>query len=128
MTNEEFEAYLESIGGYINGWYTDRPPILKRGFCSCGNGWLGIIRDLTDALIKNGWDKQILQVKEKFGGLRFYTNGLPEIGHQLILEAETKSIQTCEECGEPGKQTRDGWIVTLCDKHNQERLESKQKK
>lgn len=120
MTNEEFEAYLKSIGGLENGWFSDRDPIVSRGFCSCGNGWLGIIKNLIDDLIKLGWDKQILQIKEKFGGLRFYTNGLPESGHELIMKAMDKSCEVCEECGEPGRVISGSWIRTLCPTHNPE--------
>lgn len=55
------------------------------------------------------------QVKEKFGGLRFYmTHGNDEI-FSLISEAESKSYKTCEECGEPGDQKDTGWVKTLCD-------------
>lgn len=56
-----------------------------------------------------------VQVKEKFGGLRFYmTSGNDEI-YDLIGEAEAKSYKTCEECGEPGEEKPMSWIRTLCD-------------
>ena len=55
------------------------------------------------------------QVKEKFGGLRFYmTTGSREI-RDLIGKAEKLSFQTCEECGEPGKGRSGRLITTLCD-------------
>lgn len=55
------------------------------------------------------------QVKEKFGGLRFYmTSGDDEI-YQAISEAETLSHYTCEECGNHGKKRDLAWIRTLCD-------------
>jgi predicted HicB family RNase H-like nuclease len=55
------------------------------------------------------------QVKEKFGGLRFYmTSGTDEI-YNLISEAEAKSRETCEECGKPGEERSMPWIRTLCD-------------
>ena len=55
------------------------------------------------------------QVKEKFGGLRFYmTCGTDEI-FNLIDEAEELSYKTCEECGKPGEEKDTGWIRTLCD-------------
>ncbi len=55
------------------------------------------------------------QVKEKYGGLRFYmTCGTDEI-FDLIEEAEALSYKTCEECGEPGEERNTGWIRTLCD-------------
>lgn len=56
------------------------------------------------------------QVKEKFGGLRFYmTIGTDEV-YALIGKAEALSCKTCEECGEPGEKRTDlGWIYTLCN-------------
>lgn len=55
------------------------------------------------------------QVKEKFGGLRFYmTCGTGEI-FDLIDGAEALSYETCEECGSPGESRDTGWIRTLCD-------------
>jgi hypothetical protein len=55
------------------------------------------------------------QVKEKFGGLRFYmTSGTDEI-FDLIEEAEALSCKTCEECGKPGEERPGGWIHTHCD-------------
>lgn len=57
-----------------------------------------------------------LQVKTKYGGLRFYmTHGTDEI-FELIDEAEDKSYEICELCGEKGKPRDIGWIWTLCDK------------
>jgi hypothetical protein len=62
----------------------------------------------------------IVQVKEKFGGLRFYTNGgTPEM-HNYIHFAEMISRNMCEECGAPGKTRNGRWIRTLCEKHHKE--------
>jgi hypothetical protein len=55
------------------------------------------------------------QVKEKFGGLRFYmTSGSDEI-YDLINKAEVLSRKTCEECGQPGEEGAGSWIRTLCE-------------
>lgn len=118
MTNEDFEKFLESIGGLKNGFYTDRPAIKSRGFFSIHNGWLRIVKELIEKLIELDWNKEICQVKEKFGGLRFYTNGLPEGGFEAIMEAENLSYNVCEDCGSSGELRKDlGWILTLCDEH-----------
>lgn len=61
------------------------------------------------------------QVKEKFGGLRFYVDGATEKHYNYITFAESMSYRTCEECGAPGKTYTDGWHVTLCDHHAKER-------
>ena len=57
------------------------------------------------------------QVKEKFGGLRFYVQAATDKHYQYINFAESMSYRTCESCGAPGKTYTDGWHVTLCDIH-----------
>jgi len=57
------------------------------------------------------------QVKEKFGGLRFYVNGTTDKHHNYISFAESMSYRTCEECGAAGKTYTNGWHTTLCDIH-----------
>lgn len=58
-----------------------------------------------------------VQVKEKFGGLRFYVQAATDKHYQYISFAESMSYRTCEECGNPGKTYTDGWHMTLCDIH-----------
>jgi len=122
LEDGEFDNFLESIGGLENGFYTDREPIKDSGFFCIGNGWLGVVRSLIEDLIELGWDKQICQVKEKFGGLRFYINSGSDEIYKKIFEAEIKSNGICEKCGEPGKSISGGWIVTLCESHAEEKL------
>jgi hypothetical protein len=60
------------------------------------------------------------QVKEKFGGLRFYYggNGDPYIDG-LVRMAENVASYTCEQCGSTDKtvdRNSGGWIITLCKK------------
>jgi hypothetical protein len=121
MTDEDFEAFLKSIGGLENGYYTGRDPITARGYFAVDNGWLGILQRLIVDLIELGWDKQICQVKEKFGGLRFYTNGVSEDVYSRIRLAEDASYITCEKCGELGELRGGGWMATLCDEHSEGR-------
>jgi len=121
MTDEDFTSFLEDVGGLENGYFTDRPRIKEAGFFAIGPGWYGLVKELIEGAIAAGWDRQICQVKEKFGGLRFYINSAPDEVRALIREAENKSYEICEVCGEPGEMRHGGWIVTLCDKHNAER-------
>ena len=58
-----------------------------------------------------------VQVKEKFGGLRFYVQAATDAHYKYITFAESMSYRTCEECGAPGKTYTDGWHTTLCDIH-----------
>ena len=94
---------------------------------TCGDGWYTIIDRLCHQiqwhvkynLNSNGVegiaDVEAVQVKEKFGGLRFYYGGGDEFIHGLVSMAEEMSNCTCEECGSPGTQNEGGWINTFCE-------------
>lgn len=130
MTKEELDKYIESIGGLVNGWYPDREPIMHCP-CSVDEGWYEHIHNLMVELIKAGWNKEIKQIKEKFGGLRFYIGSGNEKIWEIITKYETLSYTICEKCGEFGTLRKDGgnyggWWQTLCDKHYIE-IKEKQK-
>ena len=67
-----------------------------------------------------------IQVKEKYGGLRFYYSGGDDYIHGIVAMAENLSDITCEQCGKPGKQNKEGWIVTLCDDCRGYKLENEE--
>ena len=61
------------------------------------------------------------QIKEKFGGLRFYYQGGNEQIHGMVRMAEAWAGTACEECGGIGTRRSGGWVRTLCDQHEAER-------
>ena len=91
---------------------------------SCGDGWYNILNSLMSNIQghidwKNKKEEVVPQVtldqvKEKFGTLRFYYTGGDDYIRGLVSMAESMSAVTCEECGNPGKQTHGGWIKTTC--------------
>lgn len=99
------------IGPYGKEWPRDY--VLE----SVGKGWGDIVSKLIDDLFELGWDGELHQIKEKFGGLRFYIGGGSDEVHKRIGQAENESLRTCERCGRPGKPTNDGWVQTLCEAH-----------
>ena len=64
--------------------------------------------------------KQVIvsQVKEKFGGLRFYIDYGDDTIYGMIRMAESMSYRTCEVCGNPGEPNSEGWISTRCETHH----------
>jgi len=76
-----------------------------------------IEKDLIDAIEQL---PVIIQVKEKFGTLRFYVNGATEEMENYIRFAEAMTSRICEDCGSPGKSRSGGWVRVLCDKHDKE--------
>ena len=93
---------------------------------ACGDGWYDIIDTLCSNIkhyvrqqnLKDDTGDLIieaLQVKEKFGGLRFYIYGGDDYIRGLVSMAESMSYRVCEECGSPGKANKKGWIKTLCE-------------
>jgi hypothetical protein len=84
-----------------------------------GKGWSELISKLVTDLELLGWDGNVYQVKEKFGGLRFYIGPGNNAIDQRIHDAERDSYTICETCGAPGK-LRGGlnmghWLKTRCD-------------
>ena len=127
------------------GWWTkyeDRKPdqIMGPG-CGLGRGWLPIVEELDRQLAEIAPDYEIHQIKEKFGGLRYYVGTIFGTGthwdqytketivddleeqalwnafHALITEAENKCGVTCEVCGEEGTIEGPRWLRCRCPEH-----------
>lgn len=62
----------------------------------------------------------VAQIKEKFGGLRFYYDGGDVHIGGMVRMAESWAAHSCEECGSPGTSGGKGWIKTLCPTHRAE--------
>lgn len=111
-----------------------------------GVGWIGLVDryfDVVDHVVPEHVGFKVVQIKEKFGGLRLYCQPvLPQmktkqadddviVSHQprklerweLELQmaktlAEQRSYFVCERCGQPGRlRVRDGYYFTACDEH-----------
>lgn len=119
------------------------------GFNSIGDSvgpgwWLPLLEafDIIEAIMVNEPEYRfnVRQIKEKFGGLRFYwslehvnAGGDEEVAEdahrtelaysisQLTQVAEDKCEKRCETCGEPGELRSSGWLKILCDKHARKR-------
>jgi len=118
-------------------WETLRnecPRLYKNGMIfECGEGWYDLIHDLSikieNILDKNALEHKVpegeeneiiemfaVQVKEKYGTLRFYMSCETDYISGLIEDAEAASSQTCESCGDFAKMRGSTWLEVKCDK------------
>lgn len=87
----------------------------------CGPGWYPIIAELDETLGQLDPDYTVQQVKEKFGGLRYYYTPSGPLGDEVgakmaacVRTAEARAARTCEHTGEPGVlMARGSWYATL---------------
>ena len=90
----------------------------------CGPGWYPLIKDALTKLEALGiTDLAVLQVKEKFGGLRIYLSFDNDETDAIIAAADQEARKTCEECGsKENVELRDGgWLRTLCNQCEEKR-------
>jgi hypothetical protein len=81
-------------------------------------GWQPLIQEFLDFCEQLPYEVTIMQVKEKFGGLRIYMAYSNDEVEEKKAKLEKKASETCEICGQPGYLRTDrSWIKTLCDKH-----------
>jgi len=111
LTNKLYEEFE-----WFRPWYR----------VECADGWFEVIYKLCKN-IQNVLDKEVqkgqpledftvVQVKEKFGGLRFYTHNSIAAIEDLIESAYDEVNEICEYCGDEGVLRKDlGWIRTLCN-------------
>ena len=60
---------------------------------------------------------EIIEVKEKFGSLRFYSNWQTNEIISIITRYEDLSTETCCACGAPATRISTGHIAPWCDRH-----------
>ena len=94
----------------------------------CNDGWFDLLDKLCATLeqliaaLPDADDRQAhraVQVKEKFGALRFYTDRV--VDKQIadaIAKAERASTTVCDICSKPGELgTHKGVVATRCAEH-----------
>lgn len=118
----EYDKFCDNLLTKYSKIFTDTP------YIECDSGWFQLIDELSEEL--NEKAKQyapgtisVVQIKEKFGGLRYYVNytdGLPEEDifdiEQIICRYENLSHKTCQQCGKGGTicARTAYWVSTLC--------------
>lgn len=124
MNEEKTKKLIESF-----------PLVFKPDFhFECDQGWYDLITEYSEKLtnvikkLPNEMHEvfKTLQLKEKFGSMRWYisipTEEYPEQRDEflnIIREVEGKSCKICEYCGNPGEIKRMNpkayWLMCLCE-------------
>lgn len=139
-TEDQYEAFAKRMEETYPKMFAE-----PYGGFAVGAGWWPILEKLCDniqrhtdwrntqraRLLENNEYKhpvpdevdqvKVSQIKEKFGGLRFYYDGGDDTIDGMVRMAESWASTTCEECGAVGQQRSGGWIRTLCDEHAKNR-------
>lgn len=101
-------------------------PRYRKTAITIGDGWIDLVLELDRSLSLIAPDYRVLQIKEKFGELRFYyalpADADPDLlvaAREWVRAAEDHSTHICEECGRSGElRTERRWVRTLCDIHH----------
>jgi len=80
-------------------------------------GWISLIERIIAVVRARNETIQIVQIKEKFGSLRFYFDGGSSELREEIRKIEAEASKTCDVCGDVGSSGGDGWVVTRCPIH-----------
>lgn len=118
--SEAYEAFVKQMEETFPKMFSN-----PYGGFAVGEGWWPILEKLCNNIQGHiDWKNRetvvvpqvvVEQIKEKFGGLRFYYQGGDEYIHGMVTMAESIADITCESCGNPGKKRGGGWIHTYCD-------------
>jgi len=128
ITEKYPKLFSRPVGGFAisEGWW----PIIE-SLCANIQGHIDHVIKYRDILLKDNPYKHkisdpidqatVSQIKEKFGGLRFYYEGGDDIVDGMVRMAEAWADHSCEACGAPGNRDgSSGWIRTLCPTHRAE--------
>lgn len=99
------DPYIEFKDDIPIGWWN-----------AFGIAYLDDMKEVMDKYNMKYEDFMFIQVKEKYGGLRVYHNGMPEEWDYHEDAWEYISEHTCVECGKfPVPMRRFSWISPYCD-------------
>lgn len=120
MRKELEDKLVERFPSFFNVNGSPQETLMCFGF-ECGKGWFDLLWNLCEKIESKLSGEEIktfevVQVKEKFAGLRFYVDSANTEVYKLINEAESKSYEICESCGKPSETRKyGGWLYNMCD-------------
>jgi hypothetical protein len=126
--SQDYEAFVKRLEETYPNMFSQ-----PYGGIAVSQGWWPILEALCANIQSHidWWNKNretrpvveqvvVEQIKEKFGGLRFYYSGGDDTVAGMVRMAEAWADIACEECGAAGTRRSGGWIRTLCDIHEAE--------
>ena len=114
----ELQLKIESLKSKIDPNYGQ--------YISVDEGWYQIILDCDKELTAIDPNYRIFQIKEKFGGLRYYfkpsQSDTLEAMNKVVSKYEEIAARTCEATGMPGVLMKSvgGWRKTLSPEYASE--------
>lgn len=110
----------------LRNWRTDEPFYDFTYLDDMPTGWRkafgkDMCEEIRRVLVKANYlnKYRVVQVKEKFGQLRWYDDGAPSSIYRelqdIIYKYEEISERTCIRCGRPATKISLGWISPWCD-------------
>ena len=122
MNKENTQRLLTEFPELYGGYYKEPTETAMCWGFECGDGWFDLIYKLSMDIkkhcdLKGSTIPTVFQVKEKFGGLRYYVSSSDDTIRDLIDKAEAESYKTCDICSLLGKPSGQGWIRTRCERH-----------
>ena len=120
MTPENTQRLFERFDHLYRGRHLSLTQNLMSYGFDCGDGWYNLLYELSAQLETYCQEHPevdtlvAMQVKQKFGELRFYVNPHIPVAQRMIDAVIEKSRQTCELTGQPGaKCSWQGYYRTL---------------
>ena len=128
VTIEENKKLIEEFPFLLprNRFFDNVPANYDYSYTELDNmpeGWrkafgIEMCKEIKAELLKYDYlnDYRILEIKEKYGGLRWYSGHIPSNSSifDIIHKYETLSFKTCINCGRQAEYISEGWISPYC--------------
>ena len=122
--DEKYIGKDPSFSEILERWDTEVDEEFR--LIDCGYGWKDLILRCHQDLVSIDPDYKVVQIKQKFGMLRYYfTPSVQEDSKRMeerSFSHERESVRICEVCGSPGllQKKKDGssYFRTLCEEHH----------
>ncbi len=100
LTIDSRQAMWDKVRARAKAFLESRGIAFPRSGFGILPGWQDAVEHALDEMIAAGWDKDLHQVKQKFGGLRIYVAPFANDEVRAIIKRTEALVDTlCEYCG-----------------------------